>query len=260
MNHAIAQLPSHRRRRLIAALKAGLLQSPYSAAALVAVLGDTDDCAAIAQELSTLQQLGITGPAAGAWVESIHTVQSSIPQPDLVWSGPEVPGLHARTTSRVFEELIGAAKHRIWASTYAFFDGPKAFQQFAARMDALPDLRVTLLLNIQRRRGDTTPADHLVRAFADHFWSAAWPGTAKPEVYYDPRSLELNGPQGVLHAKALVVDDEAVLITSANLTEAAFERNIELGLLLRDQALAKSVARHFQILIDQQFLQILPPT
>jgi phosphatidylserine/phosphatidylglycerophosphate/cardiolipin synthase-like enzyme len=32
-----------------------------------------------------------------------------------------------------------------------------------------------------------------------------------------------------LHAKAVVVDDEAVFITSANFTEAALDRNIELG-------------------------------
>jgi hypothetical protein len=36
-------------------------------------------------------------------------------------------------------------------------------------------------------------------------------------------------PLAVLHAKAVVADDEAVLVTSANLTEAALDRNIELG-------------------------------
>ena len=39
-------------------------------------------------------------------------------------------------------------------------------------------------------------------------------------MYYDPRALDLEGPGGVLHAKAVVVDDEAVFVTSANLTEA----------------------------------------
>jgi phosphatidylserine/phosphatidylglycerophosphate/cardiolipin synthase-like enzyme len=59
-------------------------------------------------------------------------------------------------------------------------------------------------------------------------------------VFYDPRALELVRPGGVLHAKA-VVDDEVVFVTSANLTEAALERNIELGLLVRDRALAAAV-------------------
>ena len=40
----------------------------------------------------------------------------------------------------------------------------------ARRMDARSELRVTLLLNIQRKKGDTTEADQLVRRFADRFW------------------------------------------------------------------------------------------
>jgi len=74
-------------------------------------------------------------------------------------------------------------------------------------MDQKPGLRVTLLLNIQRKWGDTTAADHLVRAFADRFWRTDWPGKSRPQVFYDPRSLELGGPDGVLHAKAVVADD-----------------------------------------------------
>jgi phosphatidylserine/phosphatidylglycerophosphate/cardiolipin synthase-like enzyme len=46
----------------------------------------------------------------------------------------------------------------------------------------------------------------------------------------------------------VVVDDEAVFITSANLTEAALDRNIELGLIVRDRALASSVSTHFRTL------------
>ena len=115
-----------------------------------------------------------------------------------------------------------------------------------------------MLLNIQRKRGDSTVPDHLVRRFADHFWGTDWPGASQPLVYYDPRSIELDGPTGVLHAKAVVADDEAVFITSANLTEAALDRNIEMGLLVRDRALAASVVSHFRGLIDRNILNLLP--
>jgi phosphatidylserine/phosphatidylglycerophosphate/cardiolipin synthase-like enzyme len=63
---------------------------------------------------------------------------------------------------------------------------------------------------------------------------------------------------GVLHAKALVVDDEAVFVTSANLTEAALDRNIEIGLLVRDRALALTIASHFRALIDRRLLHPMP--
>ncbi len=85
-----------------------------------------------------------------------------------------------------------------------------------------------------------------------------WPGSSRPNVYYDPRSLELDGPAGVLHAKALVTDDEAVFVTSANFTEAALDRNIEIGLLVRDRALAANLTCHFQGLIDRKLLNLLP--
>jgi phosphatidylserine/phosphatidylglycerophosphate/cardiolipin synthase-like enzyme len=97
-----------------------------------------------------------------------------------------------------------------------------------------------------------------VRRFTDHFWTTDWPGLSRPSVFYDPRALDPEGPGGVLHAKAVVADDEAVFVTSANLTEAAFDRNIELGVLLRDRALALTIGGYFQTLIDRDLLKPLP--
>ncbi len=126
----------------------------------------------------------------------------------------------------------------LWVSTYAFFDGPRAFEILARRLEEASGLQATVLLDIRRRRGDTTVAEQLVRRFADRFWSVEWPGSERPRVFHDPRALEPEGPGGVLHAKAVVADQDTVFVISANLTEAAFERNIELGLLVRDRALA----------------------
>ena len=258
MIESLRDLPSHVLKRLVGALESGLLTTPYSAGSLRSVLGFQEAGDAIAGALFELERLGIYGPAAAAWIRTVDEAAARRPQPDLVWSGPEVPGLHARNTRRVFEELLGSAEHSVWASTYAFFDGPRAFQVLARRMDERTEVSVSLLLNIQRKRGDTTDADQLVRRFADRFWTTDWPGSARPRVFYDPRALELDGPAGVLHAKAIVVDDNVVFVTSANLTEAALDRNIELGLLVRDRALAASVASHFRKLIDLQMLKPLP--
>lgn len=258
MIDALLALPTHLRKRLASALESGLLSTPCSAASLRSVLGSQEDGEDLAGALLDLERLGISGPAAAAWIRTAEEVSSRVPRPDLVWSGPGVPGLHARDTRRVYEELLGSAERSVWASTYAFFDGPRAFEVLARRMDTRPDLRVTLLLNIQRGRGDTTVAGEVVRRFTDHFWAKDWPGSSRPRVYYDPRSLALDGPMGVLHAKAVVADDEAVFVTSANLTEAALDRNIEIGLVVRDRALAASVSSHFRALIDRRLLHPLP--
>jgi phosphatidylserine/phosphatidylglycerophosphate/cardiolipin synthase-like enzyme len=255
---ALLDLPSHLRERLASALETGLLGSAPTLTILGSVLGRREGGEELFASLLELGRLGISGPVAAAWLRTIAQAVTRTPRPDLVWSGPEVPGLHARDTRRVYEELLGSAKRSIWASTYAFFDGPRAFEVLARRMDSMPALRVTLLLNIQRQRGDTTASEQLVRRFTDQFWKTDWPGSSRPNVFYDPRALDPEGPGGVLHAKAVVADDEAVFVTSANLTEAALDRNIELGVLIRDRALALTVGGYFRNLIDRELLKPLP--
>ena len=42
----------------------------------------------------------------------------------------------------VYEELLGSAARSAWVTTYAFFDGPRAFEVLARRMDETPGLSV----------------------------------------------------------------------------------------------------------------------
>jgi phosphatidylserine/phosphatidylglycerophosphate/cardiolipin synthase-like enzyme len=258
MINGLSDLPTHIRTRLARAFESGLLTMPCSAASLRSTLGLKESTGEVVMVLHELERRGISGTAAAAWIRGYEEGTARALRPDLVWSGPDVPELHARDTRRVYEELLSSAERSLLASTYAFFDGPKAFQVLARRMDERANLRVTLLLNIQRKRGDTTAADQVVRRFADRFWSEDWPGLSRPSVFYDPRALEPDGPTSVLHAKAVVVDNEVVFVTSANLTEAALDRNIEIGLLVRDRAIAASVSSHFQVLIDRGLLRPLP--
>lgn len=258
MIDSLGALPPHLREKLASALDTGLLPISPSATTLRSVLGLRTGGEELAAGLRELETLGVTGSGAAAWLRALARVGSRRYVPDLVWSGPELPGVPARDTRRVYEELLGTATTSLWVSTYAYFDGPRVFDQLAKRMDAVPALSVVLLLNIERRRGDTTATTSLVRRFADSFWSADWPGSSRPSVYYDPRSLDQDGPGGVLHAKAVVADDESVFVTSANLTDAALDRNIEVGILVRDRALAASVTSQFEGLIGSRLLLPLP--
>jgi phosphatidylserine/phosphatidylglycerophosphate/cardiolipin synthase-like enzyme len=251
-------LPVHLRERLVHALEAGHLIAPYPEAAIRQLLGTGADCATLSALLGDLDRRGVGGPAVGFAISLADRALAGVPRPDLVWSGPEVPGLHARDTRRVYEELVAGAERSLWICAYSYYDGPKAFESLARRMDKTPDLQVTLLLNIQRRRDDQSARDELVRRFAERLWQKDWPGERHPDVFYDPRSLELDGPEGVLHAKAIIADDESAFVTSANLTEAAFHRNIEVGVLARDHTLAASLSKHFRVLIERELLLPLP--
>ena len=258
MTRALLDLPAHQRRRLAAALESGLLRAPFTPEALRSVAGLREAPEAVIAVLDRWEGLGVAGPAKAAWLRSLEEAEGRRERPEFVWSGPEVHGLHARGTRQALEQSLASARRSVWLSTYAFFDGPRAFEMLARRMDETPELIVTLLLNIERKRGDTTRTEDLVRRFADRFWNGDWPGARKPRVFYDPRSLEPGGPEGVLHAKALVIDDQIAFLTSANLTEAALDRNIEMGVLLRDRALAQTVVKHFRGLIERDRLLPLP--
>ena len=98
-----------------------------------------------------------------------------------------------------------------------------------------------------------------MRRFANQFVREEWPGTRFPHVYYDPRSLQPAGwAISSMHAKCVVIDGHHALVTSANFTEAAQERNIELGLLVDSQSTAGRVEEHFISLIRNGFLERLP--
>jgi phosphatidylserine/phosphatidylglycerophosphate/cardiolipin synthase-like enzyme len=57
-----------------------------------------------------------------------------------------------------------------------------------------------------------------------------------------------------LHAKCVVVDKQHVFISSANFTEAAQQRNIEVGLLLHSIRLAERVIHHLDGLLAERLL------
>ena len=258
MIRPLLDLPAHQRRRLALALESGVLAAPFTPESVRSVLGIGDAAPALIAALERWEALGVSGPAKAAWLRSLEEAEGRRETPEFVWSGPEVHGLHARGTRQTLEASLASARRSVWLSTYAFFDGQQAFEPLARRMDETPELAVTVLLNIERKRGDATRAEDLVRRFADRFWNTDWPGTRRPRVFYDPRSLEPGGPEGVLHAKALVVDDELAFLTSANLTEAALDRNIEMGVLLRDRAFAAAVVAHFRSLVERELLRPLP--
>lgn len=258
MIEALLALPANVRARLVRALETGQVASPYSDASLRAALAGSDAVGAVRDALAGLDRRGVSGPALAFAIELASEADARVTRPDLVWSGPDVPGLHSRDTRRVYEELLAEATRTLWISAYTYYDGPKAFGSLARRMDEVPALKVTLLLNIQRRRDDTTGSGELVRRFAERLWGKDWPGERRPDVFYDPRSLEPDGPGGVLHAKAVIADDVAAFVTSANLTEAAFDRNIEAGVLSREPGLAATLSFHFRVLIERGLLLSLP--
>ncbi len=177
---------------------------------------------------------------------------------ELVWSGPDAgAGSVTRDQSVLIRQLVERAEQRLLLTTYAFYNGPfikELFQLIRTRMVAHPTLHVRMVCNIHRDRGDTSSPETLIRKFLQQTWSRLWPEPPAPAVFFDPRSLSLEREKAVCHVKAVVADEE-VLVTSANLTDAAQLSNFELGLHLGSSTHADDVWDHFERLIQQGLLQ-----
>jgi phosphatidylserine/phosphatidylglycerophosphate/cardiolipin synthase-like enzyme len=178
---------------------------------------------------------------------------------DLVTTGPEVRGVANRDTSVVVRELFAGAVDSVLVVGFAIYQGQQVFQTLADRMLERPGLRVRMVVDIPRLPGDTSAASELVYRFRDRFRTQQWPADRPvPEVFYDPRSLEPRGDfdkRSSMHAKCVVVDRRQVFITSANFTEAAQQRNIEVGVLVDSAPTADKLAGFFERLAEEGSLR-----
>jgi phosphatidylserine/phosphatidylglycerophosphate/cardiolipin synthase-like enzyme len=255
-------LTSNSLRALADALRSGRLSPPYTAAGLH-VYCPGDDRSAIAARMQQLAEEGL-GPAHLAlFLDTIVQTRDRAPSEgkliELVWSGPEARGLANRDTGSVVRELFNNAAGEVLLAGYAVYQGREVFRALAERMDAIPALRVRMFLDVQRHLGDEAPPEVLLAEFAHRFRTKEWPWKRLPEVFYDPRSLALDtDKRSSLHAKCVVVDRRIAFVSSANFTEAAQERNIEVGVLVRSRTFAEQLAEHFEALAAHGNLTPLP--
>jgi phosphatidylserine/phosphatidylglycerophosphate/cardiolipin synthase-like enzyme len=61
-----------------------------------------------------------------------------------------------------------------------------------------------------------------------------------------------------LHAKCVVVDNEQAFVSSANFTEAAQTKNIEVGTLIRSPTFARKLSEHFETLASTGSVKPVP--
>ncbi len=264
MSHPLRALGRSSLAGLAEALAAGRLGAPITRTALASHVPE-EHLDAVAAALAELSADGMAprhiARAVHLLIEEREAGQRMSDRVQLVWSPPDLDEVDARDTSVVVQEMFRRARTSVLISTFALDEKKKAevlFGELAARMDLEPSIEVRVFVNIHRKHLDETPAAVLLREFATRIRDQVWPGKRLPEVFYDPRSLETEGPRrAVLHAKAVVVDGRFTLLTSANFTEAAHERNIEAGVLIDDVRLAARVTQQFDQFVEARVLRRL---
>ena len=245
---------------LATALRSGRLHSPYSTMGVQRLAGSAQ-AESLAADLQALASDGFTEQQIATVCEMLvrHTPPESFLERlvELVTTGPDTDLVNNRDTSVVVREMFSTAKKSVLLAGYAVYRGERVFQALSRRMEDLPELRVQCLLDIQRPYGDQTLADTMVKRFVNTFKTQNWPDGARlPELFYDPRSLEIVPERRAsLHAKCVVVDRTQAFISSANFTEAAQQKNIEVGVLIKAASMAEKLNAHFQALIERGVLQ-----
>lgn len=137
-----------------------------------------------------------------------------------VWTMPGNEATTGHLTSE-FHRVLGAARQSVIAATYNFQDTSQMWTALKTASEQ-PGVVVTVYVDAGVANAATVKAQ-LPRATV--YRSAVLP----------------NGKQVVSHAKFILVDHEMLLITSANFSYSAENRNVEFGILVRDSALAASI-------------------
>ncbi|MGF7181460.1 DISARM system phospholipase D-like protein DrmC [Tunturiibacter psychrotolerans] len=157
---------------------------------------------------------------------------------ELLWTGPspssEIP---ARRIDQVLYDLIDFAKREILLVTFAAHKITRLSDGLAKAIGR--GVRVRLILEFEEASQGQLSMDAL-NAFPKIIRQGA-------QVYYwplDKRERNAHGKPGKLHAKVAVIDDQAVL-SSANLTDDAFNRNFELGSLFTGDQILHRLTGHF---------------
>jgi len=252
---ALAKLGEADLRALAAAIRSRRLGPPFGMSAVQRITGPSM-AAAVADALETLSLEGCTPGGLASCLEMIaDTVAASASvenQVQLVMTAPEGCAYH-RDTAVVVQDLFRRAEKSVLVAGYAFYQGKQVFEELGRRMDEIADLHVRVFLNVARKPEDTGSTTEIVAGFVQKFKAYNWPaGSRLPELYYDRRSLTAAEGPVSLHAKCVVVDGREIFDSSANFTEAAQHRNIEVGVLVRSAALARQATEFFNAMVQER--------
>ena len=174
---------------------------------------------------------------------------------ELLWAGPSPANrVPARRIDQALYDLIASAKNDILLITFA-----------AAKIGRLTDalwkaaqrgVQIQLILEFEESSEGQLSFDAM-KAFPSTLIKAV-------NVYHWPvekRDRNQAGRPGKLHAKVAIIDDTA-LVSSANLTDDAFNRNLEVGVLVKNAEFLISTKTYIDSLIAEGTLSQLsgPPS
>ena len=165
---------------------------------------------------------------------------------ELVWTGPSTGQVPVRHTEQVLCEVIEAAKRRLFLVSFVAYEVDSIIRALHGAIGR--QVQIDVLLESSDKHGGRVTYDS-VKAMKSILPSI--------DVYvWSSNRKSLPGQlSGAVHAKCAIADGELAFITSANLTSAAMERNMELGVLVKGGELPIELHRHLEALISTKVIE-----
>ena len=241
-------LPPSSLKALVAALESmpgptgpGLLSlfdaipSPAARASVSAVVQAWKDCPGVDG-----RSVSLMTSCAATMRDLVETSQAL----SAVWTGPSTRYVPLRHSRQALQDVIRFARKRLVVVSFAAYRVQAVLDDLCEAVQRGVDVR--LILETKADSGgklgqDAAAALNDLPASVEFY---VWPGKMR------------ESPHSSLHAKAALADGELALVTSANLTASALDRNMELGLLVRGGPLPADLLHHFDELISAGHLQL----
>src|ERR1051326_8358721 len=141
---------------------------------------------------------------------------------ELVWSGPATGIVPVRHTAQVMAGLIDESRQRIFLVSYVAYHVPVIVSALSRALQR--GVQLNVLLEASTAQGGKVTVDSISLLKSE---------LPKGRFLRWNKAETDSGAQGSVHAKCAVADGLVAFVTSANLSEAALDRNMEVGLLVR---------------------------
>ncbi len=164
---------------------------------------------------------------------------------EMVWTGPTTGLVPCRHTEQVLLEVISSAQEKLFIVSFVAYNIETIMQ--ALQQADMRKVEINVILELSQTHGGNVTTDS-VSVFKKRI------PTAFIYVWNQENRLQEKWT-GSVHAKCAVADGEKAFITSANLTNAAMERNMELGVLISGGELPKNLDRHLEALITTRIVE-----
>ena len=192
-------------------------------------------------------RLNVSGEALGLMLRaskySVKKQQSEL-QAELVWSGPDSQLVPVRRSEQVLIDLINNAESSLHLMSFVWINVSQVEQ--AIRSAIVRGVSVSLLIETESKNNDDgfrTTASRLNREIPD-MNVYEWPLSERDQTGYSVS----------MHAKSFVADRRIAFITSANLTGAALDRNIEAGVLVTGGQIPGQICDQFKAMVNSRVI------